>query len=209
MLKFKKKFRRLKVKDYAAETQFQWRFIPKNSPHFGGLWEAGVKSLKCYWKRKVSRRLLIFYVFSIFIAQIEALLNSWTLIALSHDPNDSSCLSLGHFLIDAPLTSLPEPEFTSTTMNSLSSWQQSSTLQSAVTIKVDIWLLEQLATMQTMVQQATRLPARNACAALLRPFTSHIFEINNHHETFPGPDGHIRIARVITNSGQLSDRFIT
>ena len=34
------------VYNYAAKTQFHWDFIPPNSPHFGGLWEAGVKSLK-------------------------------------------------------------------------------------------------------------------------------------------------------------------
>ena len=36
--------------NYAAKTLFQWHFIPPNSPHFGGLWEAGVKSLKYHWK---------------------------------------------------------------------------------------------------------------------------------------------------------------
>jgi len=37
------------VYNYAAKTQFQLHFIPPNSPHFGGLWEAGVKSLKYRW----------------------------------------------------------------------------------------------------------------------------------------------------------------
>ena len=32
------------VRSYTAKTQFHWHFIPLNSPHFGGLWEAGVKS---------------------------------------------------------------------------------------------------------------------------------------------------------------------
>jgi hypothetical protein len=40
---------------YAAKTQFQWHFIPPNSPQFGGLWEAGVKSLKYHWKRIVGK----------------------------------------------------------------------------------------------------------------------------------------------------------
>jgi hypothetical protein len=62
--------------------------------------------------------------FSNLITQIEACLNSRPLIALSNEPDDASYLSPGHFLIGPLLTSLPEPDFTSTTMNSLSRWQR-------------------------------------------------------------------------------------
>jgi hypothetical protein len=112
------------VHNCAANTQFQWHFIPPNSPHFGGLWEAGIKSLKCRWKRIVGKALLTFEEFSTLITQVEACLNSQPLIALSNEPDDPSYLSPGHFLIDAPLTSLPKPHFTNTTMNSLSRWQR-------------------------------------------------------------------------------------
>ena len=74
--------------NYAAKTQFQWHFIPSNSPHFGGLWEAGVKSLKYHWKRIVGKALLTFEEFSTLITQIEACLNSRPLIPLSNEPND-------------------------------------------------------------------------------------------------------------------------
>ena len=46
------------VHSYTAKTPFQWHFIPLNSPHFGGLCEAGVKSLKCHWKKIVGKALL-------------------------------------------------------------------------------------------------------------------------------------------------------
>ena len=108
------------VHNYAAKTQFHWHFIPPNSPHFGGLWEAGVKSLKYHWKRIIGKALLTFEEFSTLMTQVEACLNSRPLIALSNEPNDPSYLSPGHFLIGAPLTSLSEPDFTNTTMNSLS-----------------------------------------------------------------------------------------
>ena len=106
------------------QTQFQWHFVPWISPHFGGLWEAGVKSLKYQWKRIVSKSLLAFEEFSTLITQVESCLNSRPSIALSYESNGPSYVSPGHFLIGAPLTSLPEPDFTNTTMNSLSRWQR-------------------------------------------------------------------------------------
>jgi hypothetical protein len=106
------------VHNYAAMMQFQWYFIPPNSPHFGGLWEAGVKSLEYHWRRTAGQALLVFEEFSTLITQVEACLNSRPLVAPFNEPKDPSYLRPGHFLIGDPLTSLPEPDFTNTTMNS-------------------------------------------------------------------------------------------
>ena len=55
--------------NYAAKKQFQWHFIAPTSPHFGGLWEAGVKSLKYQCKRIVGKALLTFEEFSTLLTQ--------------------------------------------------------------------------------------------------------------------------------------------
>jgi hypothetical protein len=112
------------VRNIASKTQFHWHFIPPNSLHFGGLWGAGVKSLKYHCKRTVGKALLTFEEFSTLITQVEEFLKSRPLIALFNKPINPSYLSSGHFLISAPLTALPEPDFSNTTMNSLSRWQR-------------------------------------------------------------------------------------
>lgn len=33
----------------------QWHFIPPATPHFGGIWEAGVKSMKFHLKRVIGQ----------------------------------------------------------------------------------------------------------------------------------------------------------
>ena len=41
------------LSDYCANQGIRWKFAPKHAPHFGGLWEASVKSLNMQHLRKV------------------------------------------------------------------------------------------------------------------------------------------------------------
>ncbi|XP_029155640.1 uncharacterized protein LOC114928553 [Nylanderia fulva] len=80
-----------------ANDRIEWHFIPSAAPHFGGLWEAGVKSLKSHLKRVAGSRTLSQAEFATLLCQIEACLNSRPIAALSDDPNDLSALTPGHF----------------------------------------------------------------------------------------------------------------
>ncbi|UYV78480.1 hypothetical protein LAZ67_16001679, partial [Cordylochernes scorpioides] len=88
----------------------QWKFIPPSAPHFGGLWEAGVKSMKYHLRRTMGSALLNFEELTKLLAQIEACLNSRPLCPLSEDPEDLQALILGHFLIGGSLTAIPDED---------------------------------------------------------------------------------------------------
>jgi len=93
------------IKNFLRELEISWSFIPSNAPHFGGLWEAAVKSAKYHMTRIVSKALTFEEMQT--LCEIEAILNSHPLLPLSADPNDLAYLIPGHFLVGTTLNGLP------------------------------------------------------------------------------------------------------
>lgn len=76
----------------------EWHFIPPSAPHFGGLWEAGVKSIKHHLKRVIGDVKLTYEEMTTILCQIEGCLNSRPLFPISEDPDDLQILTPGPFL---------------------------------------------------------------------------------------------------------------
>ncbi|XP_023247400.1 uncharacterized protein LOC106642609 [Copidosoma floridanum] len=85
-----------------------WKFIPPRAPHFGGLWEAAVRSFKYHFKRVIGDSKLTFEELSTLAAKAEACLNSRPLSPLSTEPTELTDLTPGHFLIGSSCLSHPE-----------------------------------------------------------------------------------------------------
>lgn len=109
---------------YATDSEIHWHFIPGYSPHFGGLWEAGVKSSKHHLKRVVGNASLTFEEFSTLLTQVEAILNSRPLTPLSSDPSDLEPLTPSHFLIGRAMMSVPDSDVTLVPQSRLSRFQR-------------------------------------------------------------------------------------
>lgn len=88
----------------------RWNLNVPSAPHFGGLWEAAVKSMKYHMRRVIGAQILSQEEFCTCLTQIEAVLNSRPLVAASEDPNDLTAITPGHFLIGSELRGLPEPD---------------------------------------------------------------------------------------------------
>ncbi|XP_025997117.2 uncharacterized protein LOC113005584 [Solenopsis invicta] len=100
-----------------------WHFIPPSAPHFGGLWEAGVRSVKHHLRRVIGSHTLTFEEFSTVLCNVETCLNSRPLAPLSDDATDYDPLTPSHFLIGSAITAAPEPSIFEVRENRLTRWQ--------------------------------------------------------------------------------------
>ncbi|XP_043661648.1 uncharacterized protein LOC122625622 [Drosophila teissieri] len=107
---------------FFANEGISWHFIPPSAPHFGGMWEAGVRSIKLHMKRILGSKALTFEELSTVLTQIEAILNSRPLCPTGDNSLDP--LTPAHFLTGSPYTALPEPCRLDMQVNRLERWNQ-------------------------------------------------------------------------------------
>ncbi|XP_051167644.1 uncharacterized protein LOC127285590 [Leptopilina boulardi] len=116
-------------KTFLVQKKISWYFIPPRTPHFGGLWEAAVKSFKKHFTSIAGNTLLTYEQLHTYVVEIEAILNSRPLTPLSSDPNDLLPLTPGHFLIGAPMTTFPHKDLRNVSANRLNCWEHAQQLR--------------------------------------------------------------------------------
>lgn len=189
------------VTSFAAQEGMQWHLIPPHSPHFGGLWEAGIKSVKTHLKKIAGNTLLTFEEMTTLLTQIEACMNSRPIIPIPSNPDDRAFLTPGHFLIGEPLMSFPEPVCQVDTLSRLSRWQLIQRCRQLIWKRWSADYLSQLQQRSKWLQKEPNL--RPGRLVLLKednapPLTwpTGIVE-----ETHPGADGLVRVVTVRTSRG--------
>ncbi|UYV65036.1 hypothetical protein LAZ67_3002885 [Cordylochernes scorpioides] len=190
------------IHDFASSEEIKWNFIPPSSPHFGGLWEAGIKSVKYHLRRIVGKTKLTFEELTTVLTQIEACLNSRPLCPLTDDPEDLNALTAGHFLIGMPLTAVP-----SLVRESGSSLK--GRWQLVEQIKTDFWKRWSCEYFSRLQNRPKWLkPVDNikiGTLVLLKednlpPLKWRMGRIN---QVYPGEDGLVRVVSVKTADGDL------
>ncbi|XP_066258820.1 uncharacterized protein [Euwallacea similis] len=193
--------------DSCAREGVQWHFIPAQSPHFGGLWEAGVKSVKHHLKRVAGNANLTFEQLITLLAQIEAILNSRPLSPMSQDPNDLTPLSPAHFLIGRSTTELPDPDLQHVPANRLSVFQRIQLIKQHFWKR---WSKEYISELQQRVKWKTQQQdVQEGVLVLVKEdnFPPSKWRMGRIVAVHPGRDGVNRVATIRTSSGLVKRSF--
>lgn len=190
-----------------ANQGINWNFIPAHSPHFGGLWEAGIKSCKAHLKRVIGNHVFTYEEFCTLLYQVESVLNSRPISPLSSDPNDLQPLTPGHFLVGRSLSALPDPDVTLIAENRLDQFQ---TIQRHLQHLWKRWSKEYISELQQRVKwKAHHSDLTNDSLVIIKednlpPLKWKLGRVIKVH---PGVDGINRVATLQTTTGILKRAF--
>lgn len=193
-----------KVNDEIAKHGIQWHFIPPRSPHFGGLWEAAVKSLKSHLYKTLGNASLTFEELNTVLVRIEAILNSRPLTPLSTDPSDMSVLTPGHFLIGDSLRALPDRDETATPPSNLSRWRRVTQLSQHLWSR---WSRDYLGQLQRRNKWSSSQGPGMQIGTVVFIRDDNLpplqWSIGRVIATHVGTDNHVRVATVRTSRGDF------
>lgn len=187
--------------EYSTSKQITWKFIPPNSPHWGGLWEASVKSVKFHLNRITHNSHLTFEQFSTLLSQVEVVLNSRPLCGLSSDPNDFSYLCPMHFITGDYNQQLPEEDLINKNFNTLRIYGQITQMKQHFWSK---WSKDYLSQLQNKPKWSDVKPNITIGALVLvrdDNLPPGQWSLGRVQETYPGPDGYVRVVLIKTQSG--------
>lgn len=193
------------LKEYGTE----WNFIPPASPSFGGLWEAGVKSVKTHLKKTVGLSLLTFEEMYTVLTQIEAVLNSRPLCPVSNSPNEYNYLTPAHFLVGSALVAPPEKCLEMQKIGPQQRWQHIQTIYQRF---ARLWKRDYLHNLQNRPKgQRTTIHYKPGDLVLLTdddtPPTLWPTVIID--EVHPGKDGVVRVVTIRTPLGKILKRPVS
>ena len=190
------------VAEFCATHKIEWKFIPEHSPHFGGIWEAAVKSFKKHLRRVIGEVKLTFEEMYTVLTQIEACLNSRPLVPVNNPDDDGiEVLTPGHFLIGQPLMALPDPAMSYQSVSLLRRWHLWQTLVRHFWKR---WSLEYLSTLQKFskwVHPSRNLSVGHVVVLIEDGTVPTQWPLARVTKTYPGEDGIVRVVDLKTSKG--------
>jgi transposase InsO family protein len=178
-----------RLQEALTPKRIEWKFIPPRSPHFGGLWESSVKSMKNLMFKVLGQSHLTFEEMYSVLTRVEACLNSRPLTPLSSCPTDLA---------------IPEGDLTNTHTNRLDRWRRVQQFSQHLWKR---WSQEYLSQLQVRYKWANEERPKLVVGSIVlireESISPLCWKLGLVQRVLPGSDGVVRSAWIKTASGEL------
>ena len=185
------------------EYDIEWKFNPPSAPHFGGVFEAMIKSAKKSIRAILGNADITDEELHTAICGAERLLNSRPITFVSSDPDDLSPLTPSHFLTGqlggkfAPETTGQEEIF-----NPRKRWHRVQQLIGQFWKRWRREFLPSLSTRKKWFHPKHNLKKDDVVMIIEKDAKRAEWPLGRVTEVFPGVDGLVRLVRIKTKDGE-------
>ncbi|XP_063388444.1 uncharacterized protein LOC134674335 isoform X2 [Cydia fagiglandana] len=192
----------------ASKLSINFHFSPAYSPHFNGLAESAVRSVKHHLKRIISCTNLTYEELNTVLTMTEAILNGRPLTPLSSNPSDLSALTPSHFLIGRTDTLLPSPQAPeSAAICTLSRYMRIQRLKAHFWNRFHNEYISELQKRHKWTKDGGQLRLGEMVLVKDDRVPPNQWLLGRVTQLYPGTDGISRVADVLTMSGTIRRAF--
>ncbi|XP_065093593.1 uncharacterized protein LOC135714204 [Ochlerotatus camptorhynchus] len=192
-----------RIFNWCSENEIRWKFIPPRAPHFGGLWEAAVKSTKKHLLKTVGNTNIAYEQMVTLLAQVEMCLNSRPLTPMSSEPSDLEVLTPGHFLIGSNMQAVPEVDLRGVPDNRLQLYEQTQKHLQNIWAR---WYPEYLQQLQSRATKGCKPPVTVEVGRIVVIKEDNVppayWPLGKIIKLHPGKDGVVRVVTLRTAPGK-------
>ena len=95
------------TRQFCANHQIDWTFNSAYAPHFGGLWERLLRSVKDSFYASIGSQILTDNIFNTVLCEVEHFMNARPITQVSSSPDDVEALNPNHSLLGRAHASMP------------------------------------------------------------------------------------------------------
>ena len=87
------------TRQFYTNHQIEWTFNPAYAPHFGGVWERLIRSVKDSFHAIIGSQILTDNIFNTVLCEVEHFMKARPITTVSASPDDVEALTPNHFLL--------------------------------------------------------------------------------------------------------------
>ncbi|KAI2663445.1 Methionine--tRNA ligase [Labeo rohita] len=186
----------------SANQKIQFHYNPPNAPHFGGMWEREIRSVKSALHTIVGSQILTEEVLRTLLAEVEAILNAkplgyvssdvaWVVVIADPDPVTPNYLLMGR-----PDASLPQVVYPESEILSRRRWQHSQVMADQFWTSFIKNYLPALQPRQKWMSDSDNLTPRTVVMIIDHQLPRGLWPVGKVITTYPGSDGRVRSAKI-------------